>query len=467
MPREKFKNIRKGGTFFVRLDNKANADTPGNPRSGLVVEFDQEKREWYRAWAGDKQATINRIINIIENYSERGFTLTVRQLYYQLVGRDWIPNHIKAYKKVIGLLKDCRLGGMVDWWDIEDRGRVPHLLWSAKDVPDGIRKMLGFYRLNRQKGQDVHIEVWTEKDAISGMIKQFVDPYHLRICVNKGFTSLSAIYNAYKRMRMIIADRKKVKILYLGDHDPSGLDMIRDIRDRLTTMFLQGDWAHRFWEMGYYWTNEKGEYLADIYPESEWYGDMYIYEQDDYYIDCAKAYIHMMFEVIPIGLTMAQIAEYDLPPNPAKLTDSRSAAYIEEHGPMSWEVDALTPEQLQEILTHHMEKHIDMEKYQIEMAKEMDDRQQLTNLKGIWNAIANDLEASTKMVGLLPGIAHLLTDTYFLDQMGSWICPVCGEEEKDPNRIGKTVCKNDHPVVLTNFALSPGDERNAVNHNTD
>jgi len=122
-----------------------------------------------------------------------------------------------------------------------------------------------------------------------------------------------------------LANDQKVVVLYFGDHDPSGLDMIRDIRDRLLFMFKNGNWSDRL------------ENIDDFeYP---------------------------MFEVKQIGLTMSQIKKYNLPPNPTKLTDSRANGYIQKFGKTCWEVDALKPQTLSDIVEKNIEDIIDMEQY--------------------------------------------------------------------------------------------------------
>ena len=117
----------------------------------------------------------------------------------------------------------------------------------------------------------------------------------------------------------------KTYILYLGDHDPSGLDMIRDIRERLA-------------EFG-------------VSPE-----------------------------VIHIGLTWKQVNKYTPPPNPAKITDPRAKWYIQKHGNTSWEVDALNPKVLHELVRKNVEALIDMNLFNSRLKKEELDKKKLENM---------------------------------------------------------------------------------------
>jgi len=266
--------------------------------------------------------TINAII---EEYADDGYTLTLRQLYYQLVSRDIIPNEVREYAKLSTLLVKGRMGGVVDWEAIEDRIRVPFLPYWVTGIGDAINDTIEQYRLDRQEGQNVYIELWVEKDALSGILKRITSHYHIKLMVNRGYSSCTAMHDAYKRIEEVGYPCKKKVILYLGDHDPSGLDMIRDIQERLD------------------------EFGADV-------------------------------EVKPIGLTMAQIKKYNPPTNPAKITDPRAKWYIREYGNKSWEVDALNPKILNELVEKNVEKLIDMNLFYDKIAEEKNDKNKLKKM---------------------------------------------------------------------------------------
>jgi hypothetical protein len=245
---------------------------------------------------------LNRINDILEEYVNDGYTLTLRQLYYQLVSRDIIPNNDKEYAKLSNILKNGRMAGIVDWSSIEDRVRVPKLPYWVKDVKDAIKDTIQQYRIDRMKGQDRKIEIWVEKDALSNVLYRVSEKFHIRLMVNRGYSSVSAMYDAYNRLNTGDV------ILYFGDHDPSGMDMIRDVKERLT------------------------EFGIDV-------------------------------EVMPIALTMEQIREFNPPPNPAKITDPRAKWYIEKYGKTSWELDALPPRELIRLAEDAVESIIDIGLY--------------------------------------------------------------------------------------------------------
>lgn len=261
-----------------------------------------------------------KIINeIIEEYANQGYVLTLRQLYYQLVSRDLIPNLKKEYAKLSGLLVKGRMGGIVDWDAIEDRTRTPYVPYSVDDIKDAIEDTINQYRLDRQRDQDVYIELWVEKDALSGVLKRITSKYHIKLMVNKGYSSCSAMHDAFKRLKIQEDDGKETHILYLGDHDPSGLDMIRDIKERLK-------------EFG-------------VHP---------IIKQ--------------------IGLTMKQIKKYNPPPNSAKITDPRAKWYVAEYGNVSWEVDALNPKILHQLVKDNVKELIDLNLFKDLIKQEEQDK---------------------------------------------------------------------------------------------
>lgn len=282
-----------------------------------------------RHWFADKEDVINNIVSIVDRYSAMGYRLTLRQLHYQFVGHVLgYVNHQSAYSKLGAILDDCRYGGVIDWNAIVDRGRKPHLQYAVANVKHALQDTYDQYKVDRQLGQKIHVEVWTEKDALSEILETSTSKYHLRLCVNKGYTSSSAIYEAYKRFQNnIVAKDQEVSVLYVGDHDPSGIDMIRDVTDRLNFML--------------------GSSLVG------W------------------------LRVYPICLTMQQIKKYKLPPNPTKITDSRAKGYIKQFGKTCWEVDALDPDVLTSTLEDNIERLIDMQLFNQQLEREDTDKNQL------------------------------------------------------------------------------------------
>lgn len=278
---------------------------------------------------------LNQINDIIVEYQEQGYKLTLRQLYYQLVSRDFIPNEQKEYSKLSKILTEGRMAGIVDWDAIEDRVRVPKKLSSFDSPKEILEAAHHQYRRDKMETQDIYIEVWVEKDALSGVLTRITNKYGISILVNRGYSSVSAMFDSYVRFKEAIQVQKKVTILYLGDHDPSGIDMIRDIEGRISE-FLMNDEDLHDWDMSF-----------------------------------------LNLKVIPIALTSEQIKTYNPPPNPAKISDPRAKDYIEKHGEHSWEVDALKPETLNQLLEDEILSLIDMERYDMILEQESKEKSKL------------------------------------------------------------------------------------------
>lgn len=271
-------------------------------------------------WVKSQEELLKEIVDITNLYLKQNITLTNRQLYYQLVARGIIPNADKIYKRICTFLTDARYGGLIDWEAIEDRGRTPEKHSEWDNIKELIESAVSSYRLPRWQDQDYYIELFCEKQAMESVLKPIADKYHIYFGYNKGYSSASTMYELAQRIKEKIKEGKKAIVFYLGDHDPSGLDMIRDISERINEFLTKGD-------------NEP------------------LYEDD------------FEFEVVPLALNMQQIRQYNPPPNPAKITDPRAKGYIEEFGNKSWELDALEPKVLIQITEKGIQQYIDLTKY--------------------------------------------------------------------------------------------------------
>ena len=240
---------------------------------------------------------IERANTIISEYQGQGFTLTLRQLYYQFVARGILPNSVKSYSKLGAILNKARLAGLVDWEAIEDRTRNLRQLPRWDSPRDLLEACAEQFRYDKWADQPARVECWIEKDALVGVIERVCQENQVSFFACRGYTSQSEQWRAGKRFLGYVEGGQRVVLLHLGDHDPSGIDMTRDNGDRLR-MFIAGR----------------------------------------AYADYGRA-----FEVRRLALNMDQVEKYNPPPNPAKLTDSRVGGYIKKYGSKSWELDALDP----------------------------------------------------------------------------------------------------------------------------
>ncbi|MCJ7767825.1 hypothetical protein MUP79_05505 [Candidatus Bathyarchaeota archaeon] len=311
-----------------------------NYRGNLSVRY-KDANGASGVWKIAQPQLLMAVTAILKEYSDIGVKLTNRQLYYQLVAGGIIPNAVAIYKRLCAFLTSARYAGLIDWDAIEDRGRVPTMHSEWDNVQSLIDSAIRSYRLPRWSDQDYYVELYCEKQAMESVLKPVADQFHIYFGYNKGYASASSIYDLSKRIKEKIVDGKKTIVLYFGDHDSSGLDMIRDIRERVTEFLLKG----------------QDEINIDLGEEEGW-------------TTLDEESIDEYFQVVPLALNMAQIKQYNPPPNPAKMTDPRAEWYVKEYGHTSWELDALKPDVLVNLATEGILKYLDYDKYESWKEKE-------------------------------------------------------------------------------------------------
>lgn len=266
----------------------------------------------YEDWKPRRQTEelINHAERIIEAYRQDGYTLTLRQLYYQFVSEGLIENTERSYKNLGSTITKARLAGLISWRSIEDRGRTFNSVYVEEDIQSLIDNLPAMVAFDFWDNQPCYIEVWVEKEALGNVVSKACDKYRLPHMACKGYLSASEAWRAGMRFEEQIAHGKKCVLFHLGDHDPSGLDMTRDNAQRLELF--------------------AGESV----------------------------------EVIRLALNMDQIDQYNPPPNPAKITDSRAKSYIDKYGKSSWELDALRPSIIEKLIQGHAEDFIDFDAWE-------------------------------------------------------------------------------------------------------
>lgn len=294
---------------------------------------------------------IDKANEIIENATAQGYDLTLRQIYYRFIALDWFPaqwidreynaknhldpetkNTIKNYKRLGELLNDARLAGLVDWDAMVDRTRNLLELRHWDSPADAIRWAAEQYRTDKWAAQPVRVEVWIEKDALIGVFQKtcFAADIDAACFSCKGYNSQSEMWSAAQRILWYERERgQQTIILQFSDHDPSGIDMHRDITDRLN---LFG----------------------------------------------CSAIVRRM------ALTMKQVKRLKLPPNPAKETDDRFAKYAKKYGRFSWELDALEPVVLDSLVRKEVIAIRDGGKWAKSVNAEKRQRAQMVKLAKQW-----------------------------------------------------------------------------------
>jgi len=257
---------------------------------------------------------------VVEEYTAMDYKITVRQLYYQLVARDIVPNSQKSYKRLVSLIGDARMAGMISWEALEDRTRNVKGLQHWDHPQQVLRAARHSYRRDKWEGQPYMVEVWVEKEALASVVARTCQRLDVDYLSCRGYMSLSEMWAASQRFVEAIENGRQPVIIHLGDHDPSGIDMTRDIFDRLDLF------------VGYHISNET--------------------------------------EVKRVALNMDQVEAYGPPPNPAKITDSRATGYIKQFGKVSWELDALPPNVLDAVISENVLAYRDESIYKEVVARE-------------------------------------------------------------------------------------------------
>lgn len=259
---------------------------------------------------GSSLTTIDNANRILQTYADDGYILTLRQLYYQFVTEGLIANKTSEYKRLGSIINDARLAGLIDWTAIEDRTRNLHKLGTWDSPADIVLAAAQSFKIDMWERQPTYIEVWIEKEALAGVFQRICDQLRVPFFSCRGYTSQSEMFGAGNRLKQMAAEGKELAILHFGDHDPSGIDMTRDIEERLSL------------------------------------------------------FARKLVNVERLALNMNQIEQYAPPPNPAKDTDTRYQTYHENFGDESWELDALKPQVLSDLVSVNVNKYMDFEQWE-------------------------------------------------------------------------------------------------------
>lgn len=237
---------------------------------------------------------------IIDTYSGR---VTLRQVYYRMVAANEIPNTKESYDRFGEIIKKARENGIISWEAIEDRGREIAIPMVYDTVREFRKIMRDIYDEDRWSNQQIKLAVIVEKAALAGVIEPICRKWQVPFIASKGFASSTLVAEASTKLRGRI-------VHYYGDHDPSGLDMIRDWQDRL----------HNFG--------------AGCVVEAH-------------------------------GLNRDQIEEFNLPPQPVKKDDVRATKYSSLHGNGSWELDAMPPDALENLVEQNIMMYVDPDLWRV------------------------------------------------------------------------------------------------------
>lgn len=291
---------------------------------------------------------IRKANSIIDDYQAQGYKLTLRQLFYQFVSRNWIENKQTEYKRLGEILNDARLAGLVDWDAIEDRGRnlVPTPMWGEPGDPVSPSLFIGdwgrHFKNDPWVNQPVYCEAWIEKDSLLGILERPCSKWRVPYFSCRGYVSASEMYDTAYRLAGYAEAGQRVVVLHLGDHDPSGTQMTENIDERIALLSRECEGI----------------------------------------------------EVRRIALNMNQIRQYNPPPNTAKESDSRFAAYKRRYRTdQSWELDSMPPSVMAKLVEDEIESLVDMDLWEHDIAAEKEPRRQLLDIGQRWSNRGSNFHA--------------------------------------------------------------------------
>lgn len=336
-------------------------------------------------------ATIEQANAILEEYSNQGLVLTLRQLYYQFVARGLLPeNTQRQYDRLQSICNDARMAGVMDWDHLIDRTRnlVERNRW---DSPAAMVKWAAErFHKDLWKPQKRRMEVWVEKDAAIGVIEGVCHAADIPYFSSRGYTSVSEMYSAAQRIRWAIEAGEQVLVLHIGDHDPSGVDMSRDIEDRLREM-ISMDWAGLNMGTGQHTRASIRQSMLRRIAERRASATDTRADIDDRFEELVENGA-VPWQLKRIALTYEQVLQYNPPPNWAKQSDARYRSYVEKTGLTdSWELDALEPSVLQGLIVDEIEAWQDEDIWADTVHQMEKDRELLTKVSQHWDEIKENL----------------------------------------------------------------------------
>jgi hypothetical protein len=258
----------------------------------------------------------------------------VRQVFYQATVRGLVEKAETGYTKVQTDLTVMRRGGDLPYGWLADNTRWQRKPDTFSSVEAALKDTAKFYRKSLWADADAYVEVWLEKDALDGVIYPVTEEYDVPLMVARGYASLSSLHTAADFINDLEAP---TYIYHFGDFDPSGVNAGEKIE----------------------------ETVREMAPDAE---------------------IH--FE--RIAVTPEQIEDWNLPTRPTKSSDTRSKSF----GEISVELDAITPEQLRELVRQVIERHLPPEQFEILKAAEESERRQIAGL--VRTAVGKSARRSTR-----------------------------------------------------------------------
>lgn len=264
---------------------------------------------------------------------------TCRAVFYQMVSRFDLPKTEAEYKgTVIRLLRELRLDGSISWDAITDGTRFMSVPTTYANMDEALWQTTKGYRRDRWDSQPFYVEVWLEKDALSGLLYQETAVRQVPLMVTRGYSSLTFLHESAESIANKLLGGKEAVILNVGDHDPSGLDAWRNAQQMLT------------------------RFVSEV-------------------AGTEVARRRLYFE--RIAVTPQQIEAMDLVTRPTKASDTRAAGFSGR----SVEVDAIPSGNLRRLVRDELDRWVDDDLWDASATVESRERSELENFRATFGLI--------------------------------------------------------------------------------
>src|SRR5215211_5894961 len=264
------------------------------------------------------------LVEIVEQFRP----VTVRQVFYQAVNRSLVPKHeTNGYRVVQRRLVTLRESGEIPYDYIVDGTRYVHGHQRYNDLDEFTTYAAGLYRKDYWANSEVNVELWLEKDALKGVLSPtVVNECGLNLYVTRGFASITYLQEAAEEIE---DDGRPTYVYVLTDFDPSGVSIAEKVEEELT---------------------ERAPF-AEIKVER-------------------------------LAVNREQIERWNLPTRPTKASDTRASKFRRIHGTDSVELDAIPPDELQQLVKNAIDSH--MEAWQLQQFR-MVEREEKQTLRSMFS----------------------------------------------------------------------------------
>ena len=317
--------------------------------SGPDFKIDWSLASGPRGYYEKSKRLIRAVLGVLDSEGalDGTYPMTMRAVFYKLVKSDLIENTDRKYDDLCDAISKARRDGIIPFHAITDRTRFLREDTTHESIGDALDYGVKNFAIDLWESQPERFEVWVEKDALLGYVEQACDPLRVPYISTRGYASDDAAKEAAERTKQC---KRWLTVLHLADHDPSGVDMTRDLEERL----------------------------------------------DFFEAEC---------DVERIGLNPDQIAAMNQPPNLAKRTDTRTKKYFDAFPEYRdgdrvkcWELDALDRDVFVETLKSRIKSAMKADEWNAALEREKEMREQMQKFVAVWHARQDPAAAAQKLV---------------------------------------------------------------------